>query len=77
MPSKEETINNTYFSDKGYGAISTLFRDAKKKDPSISFGDVKSWVSKNIVRTKNYKFQNSWVPKGPLEELQIDVFWYK
>jgi hypothetical protein len=43
----------------------------------VTLDDVNKWIAKNIVRTKNYKFQNSWVAKGPREEYHIDMFEYK
>ena len=77
MPSVEETINTTYSSGRTYTAVKSLFLDARKKNPDVTLEDVRRWIAKNIVRTKNYKFQNSWVPKGPREEYQIDMFEYK
>lgn len=77
MPSVEETINDTYFSNRTYTATKSLYQDAHKKNPAVTQEDVRRWIAKNIVRTKNYKFQNSWVPKGPKEEFQIDMFEYK
>jgi transposase InsO family protein len=77
MPTVEETISDTYFGERTYTAEKTLYADARKKNPDVTLDDVKAWIAKNIVRTKNYKFQNSWVPKGPKEEFQMDMFEYK
>ena len=77
MPSVEDTINTTYFGGRIYTAAKSLYLDARKKNADVTLDDVNKWIAKNIVRTKNYKFQNSWVAKGPREEYQIDMFEYK
>lgn len=77
MSTKEETISDTYSGPKTYTAFKSLYLDARKKDPSITMDDVRKWARENVVPTKNYKFQNSWVAKGPKEEFQIDIFEYK
>ncbi len=77
MPSVEEAINDTYFSGRTYTAVKSLFLDARKKNADVTQDDVRRWIAQHVVRTKNYKFQNSWVPKGPREEYQIDMFEYK
>jgi len=77
MPSKAETISDTYSGTRNYTALRSLYQDARKKDETITMEDVKKWARENIVPTKNYKYQNSWVAKGPKEEFQIDIFEYK
>ena len=63
MPSVEDTINTTYFGGRIYTAAKSLYLDARKKNADVTLDDVNKWIAKNIVRTKNYKFQNSCVEK--------------
>ena len=74
MPTVEETTSDTYFGSRTYTALRSLYLDARKKNPDVTMEDVQRWANKSVVRTKNYKFQNSWVPKGPGEEFQMDMF---
>ena len=77
MPTVEETISDTYFGSRTCTALRSLYLDARKKNPDVTLEDAQRLANKNIVRTKNYKFQNSWVPKGRGEEFQMDMFMYK
>ena len=63
MPSVEEAINDTYFSGRTYTAVKPLFLDARKKNADVTQEGVRRWIAQHVVRTKNYKFQNSWVPE--------------
>ena len=74
--SVRETINTTYFSGRTYTAVKSLYTVARKKKPAETLQDVSRWIAKNTVRMKSDQFQNSWVPKGPREEYQIDMFGY-
>jgi hypothetical protein len=51
MVDKDKIISSVYYDF--YGSIKDTFNEAKKKDPSIKYDDVKEWFSKNCVRKKN------------------------
>ena len=49
MTSKQETIASTYCDRSGFQSRNdTLTLDAKKKSPSITMDDVKSFFAKNV-----------------------------
>jgi len=77
MPTAEETIEELYFGPRTYTAKKQLYFDARKKNRAVTIEDVTRWIDKNVLRTKGYKHQNSWIPKGPGEEFQMDMFMYK
>ena len=72
MPDKDKIISSVYHDF--YGSIKDTFNDAKKKDPSIKYDDVKEWFAKNFVRKKNLSGYNSFIANEPFEEFQIDLF---
>ena len=45
---KDDVIKNIYFDRSGFGSVSTTYKDANKKEPSITLNDVKEWFKKNI-----------------------------
>ena len=77
MPTAEETVNELDFGKRTYTALRSLYLDARKENTAVAMEDVQRWANNNIVRTKNYKHQNSWVPHGPGEEFQMDMFMCK
>jgi len=77
MPTAEETIEELYFGSRTYTAKKQLYFDARKKNKDVTMEDVTRWIDKHVLRTKGYKHQNSWIPKGPGEEFQMDMFMYK
>jgi len=40
---KNKIISNVYFDPAGYSSIKTTLEDARKKDKSITYNDVKEW----------------------------------
>ena len=73
----EATIEELYFGNRTCTTKRALYFDARKKNKAATMEDVTRWIDKNITRTKGYKHQNSWIPKGPGEEFQMDMFRYK
>ena len=52
----------------------TTYEDAKQKDKSISYVDVKKWFEANIERKTQLKGYNSFIASEPKEEYQMDRF---
>ena len=69
---KNDIIRDTY--KEFYGSIKNTYEEAKKKDPSIKYEDVKVFFNKNFVRKTNLKGYNSYVANYPNQEAQIDLF---
>jgi hypothetical protein len=43
MPTKKETIETVYFRPDGFGSLKEVLKDAKAKDDTITYEDVKGW----------------------------------
>lgn len=72
MAGKDEIISSVYHDF--YGSMQDTFREAKKKDPKITYDDVKEWFGKSFVKKKNLTGYNSFVADEPFEEFQMDLF---
>ena len=72
---KEEVISNIYYDlSDGYGSIKKTLEDAKKIDPSITYEDVKRFLTKQPNKQiKGYSKFNSFVAPFPRYEYQIDI----
>ena len=62
----DKIIENVYYNF--YGSIKDTYIDARKKDPSIKYDDVKKWFSKNQVRKTNLRGYNSFIASKAKEE---------
>ena len=71
---KNKIISNVYFDPAGYSSIKTTLEDARKKDKTITYNDVKEWFQKNIEQKKQLKGYNSYVANEAKFEYQIDLF---
>jgi len=74
MSSKDDIISKIYFDEAGYSSIKTTLEDARKKDKTITYNDVKKWYENNITRKKQLKGFNSYVANEPKFEYQVDIF---
>ena len=74
MEHKDEIIKNVY--DNFYGSMVDTFKDARQKDKSITYQDVKRWFEKNIPKLNNLRGYNSFVASERFEEFQMDLFFY-
>ena len=72
MDNKNEIIKNVY--NNFYGSMNDTFKDARKKDKSITYQDVKQWFERNIPKLNNLRGYNSFVASSPYEEYQLDLF---
>ena len=72
--SKSEIINKIYHDPAGHGSMKTTYEDAKQKDKSITYVDVKKWFDTNIERKTQLKGYNSFIANDPKEEYQMDLF---
>jgi hypothetical protein len=68
----DKIIENVY--NNFYGSIKDTYNDAKKKDPSIKYDDVKNWFAKNHIRKQILRGYNSFIADKFLNEFQIDLF---
>ena len=69
-----DLLKKVYYDPVGYGSIQDTYKDVKKLDSSITMSDVKDWFERNVERKKQLRGFNSYVSKGPLEELEVDLF---
>jgi hypothetical protein len=69
---KNKIISEVYH--EFYGSIKDTFTDAKKKDKTITYDDVKKWFENNFTRKTNLKGYNSYIANEPFEEFQMDLF---
>ena len=53
MSEKDKIISEVYYDQAGFGSIATTYKDAKKKDASITTQDVKEWFQENVERKNN------------------------
>ena len=72
MSDKNKIISNIY--KEYYGSRRDTFEEAKKKDPSITYEDIKDWFNKNFIRKTNLRGYNSFIASEPYEEFQMDLF---
>ena len=73
-PAKAKTIKEVYNDPAGFGTPAQTYKDAKKKDKTITLADVKKWFAQNVQRKSSLKGVNSFVAQDPKQELQIDLF---
>ena len=57
--SKSEIINKIYYDPAGHGSMKTTYEDAKQKDKSISYVDVKKCFDANISRKKKHNSKDT------------------
>ena len=72
---KDKVIRQIYYdADSGFGSITETYKASKKVLNSITYDDVKDFLSRQKVRQfKGYRGFNSYVAKEPLQEIQIDI----
>ena len=72
---KNKIISNIY--KEYYGSRRDTFEEAKKKDPSITYEDIKDRFNKNFIRKTNLRGYNSFIASEPYEEFQMDLFFHQ
>ena len=70
----DKVIDKIYHDPAGHGSMRTTYEDAKKKDQSITYGDIQAWFKKNIERKTQLKGYNSFIANEPKQEYQMDLF---
>jgi hypothetical protein len=74
---KEKIIKDVWKDEKnGFGSIKDTYKQANKINSQITIKDVKTWLDKQTVRQRQYvnpRGFNSWVSKGPLFEIEVDL----
>ncbi len=76
LTEREKIIDDIYTNPRyGYGSLRETTEQAKKKDSTITFAEVKKYLDKIESRQINYKVksQNSFVSKHKLYEIQMDL----
>jgi hypothetical protein len=71
---KDKIIAQVYNDPLGFGSNANTLKDARKIDPSITLQDVIKWKEANIERVKQLNVYNSYIPKEPYDEYQVDLF---
>ena len=60
--------------EEGFGSIDKVYREAKKKEPTITKKIVKEFLDRQALRQKKKDPKwNSWVANGALETIQVDI----
>ena len=79
MDNKDKIIRGVYYdSDTGFGSIAETYKESKRILNSITYNDVKEFLEKqNIRQIKAYRGFNSYVATEPLQEIQIDSWFYR
>ena len=76
LPDKDKIIKGIY-DDKinGFGSIKDTYRQAVKKDISITYSDVKKYLDKLPHRQTQFTYKgfNSFTSPHPLFELEVDL----
>ena len=73
---KDKLIKEIYENvDTGYGSVKDTFDQAKQKDSSIKYTDVKKYLDKQKHRQVQFKYkgENSFVSPEPLFEIEMDI----
>ena len=71
---KDEILSFIYLDPAGYGSVAETYKEARKKDKSITMQDVKEFISKHQEQKKQLRGYNSFIAHAPKEEYQIDLF---
>lgn len=71
---KDNIISKVYYDPLGYGSNTNTLKDARKIDSTITMQDVIDWKAKNLDKTKSYRGYNSFIPKEPYDQYQVDLF---
>ena len=74
---EDEIISKSYYDEAGYGSVKQTYLEARAKDSSIKYDDVKKWLYKEVEQKKQLKGYNSFIANAPKEECQIDLFFLK
>jgi hypothetical protein len=74
---KNEIISKIYYDPAGFGSAKQTYLEARAKDPSIKYEDVKKWLHREVEQKKQLKGYNSFIANEPKEEYQIDLFFFK
>ena len=64
---KDEIISKIHHDPAGYGSIKQTYLEARAKDSSIKYDDVKKWLHKEVEQKKQLKGYNSFVANEPKE----------
>ena len=70
-------VSEIYYDQAGFGSIATTYKDAKKKDASITMQDVKEWFQENVGRKKQLSGYNSFIAPDINFEYEWDFFYIK
>lgn len=74
---KDKIISDLYNDPAGFGSIQTTYKDARKKDKTITLKYVQDWFQRNVEQKKQLRGFNSFVANKPFQEFQVDLFFYK
>jgi hypothetical protein len=71
---KDEILSFIYLDPAGYGSVAETYKEARKKDKTITMQDVKEFISKHQEQKKQLRGYNSFIAHKPKEEYQVDLF---
>ena len=75
--SKADIVSKIYDDPAGFGSVKQTYLEARAKDPSIKYEDVKKWLHKEVGQKKQLTGYSSFIANEPNEEYQIDLFFSK
>ena len=71
---KDEILSFIYLDKSGYGSVAETYKEARKKDKTITMQDVKDFISKHQEQKKQLRGYNSFIAQEPKQEYQVDLF---
>ena len=71
---KDEILSFIYLDPAGYGSAVETYKEARKKDKTITMQEVKQFIGKHQEQKKQLRGYNSFIAHGPKEEYQVDLF---
>ena len=73
---KNTTIQKVYYDIGGLSSIRNTYKEAKLKDNTITYDDVKQWFEANIEKTGKYRGTNSYIAPHVYFQYQIDIAFF-
>ena len=74
--SKDALLRDVFYDvRRGFGSQAATLEAAREQDPTVTLADVKDFLARQELRQakRTPARYNTWVPKAPREEFQIDL----
>ena len=73
---KDDLLRSVFYDvRRGFGSQAATLKAAREQNPSVTLADVKDFLGRQELRQakRSPARYNTWVPKAPREEFQIDL----